>query len=106
MKNANISVTLPQTSLDYLDSVCEKKGLKRSQVVELLITAQKLAEEKGETLLPIYKVSMPDVNRTLTPEVIIQSLSQLKALYEKQWETVIDNCTSRNLKRRGTPLSL
>lgn len=70
MKNANISVTLPQASLDYLDSVCEKKGLKRSQVVELLIAAQKLAEEKGETLLPIYKVSMPDVNRTLTPEDI------------------------------------
>lgn len=70
MKNANISVTLPQASLDCLDSVCEKNGLKRSQVVELLITAQKLAEEKGETLLPIYKVSMPDVNRTLTPEDI------------------------------------
>ena len=70
MKNANISVTLPQASLDYLDSVCEKNDLKRSQVVELLITAQKLAEDKGETLLPIYKVSMPDVNRTLTPEDI------------------------------------
>jgi len=70
MKNANISVTLPQASLDCLDSVCEKKDLKRSQVVELLITAQKLAEDKGETLLPIYKVSMPDVSRTLTPEDI------------------------------------
>lgn len=31
-------------------------------------------------------------SRNVSASIIIQSLSQLKALYEKQWETVIDNC--------------
>lgn len=31
-------------------------------------------------------------SRNVSASIIIQSLSQLKALYEKQWETIIDNC--------------
>lgn len=70
MKNANISVTLPQATLDYLDKVCEETSLKRSQVVELLVRAEKTSQENGKTLLPIYNVSMPDRQAYLTPDEI------------------------------------
>lgn len=70
MKNENISITLPEETLKYLDNICAEKKLKRSQVVELLIGAHKTQLEAGNELLPIYKVSMPDRQAYLTPDEI------------------------------------
>lgn len=70
MKNENISITLPEETLKYLDGICAEKKLKRSQVVELLIGAHKTQLEAGNELLPIYKVSMPESFKCLTPDEI------------------------------------
>ncbi len=70
MKNANISITLPESTLQHLDEICAEKNLKRSQVVELLIGVHKAQLEEGNELLPIYKVSMPDRQAYLTPDEI------------------------------------
>ena len=83
MKNANISITLPEDMLKHLDATCEAKGLKRSQVIELLLRVHQAKLGNDVELLPIYTVSLPDRQAYLTPD-------DIKAL-EKQGFTVTED---------------
>ena len=69
----------------YADEICDG---------ELPISVTKLYDEFANVVMPanFNKVVSTERSRNMSSIIILQNMSQIKALYEKTWEDIVGNC--------------